>query len=289
MINCLIRHILLTVGLLALPVIAWAQPMVHWDQEHRLPVRLGPFSLSSTRLPPSGDDNGTAVLHVSDTQGHKSDIKIEIAYDDVYATLGVGSIDPDSPGPQLLVTSYTGGAHCCVHIQILDLVDGQLRALDIGTFDGEVVSAFPTDIDGDGITDLQRWDGRFAYAFGCYACSWMPPRVFNVRGGTVQDTSAAPRYRMLYVKDFGRAKHQCLKHVNAACAGMVADGYRLGRADEAWSIAMANIDPDDLMLPGCKVKAVNGECPEDQHFHSGEFRAALMQFLTSSDIAPPVR
>lgn len=285
----LIGRLFLMVGLLAFPAMTWAQPMTTWDRGHPLPARFGPFGLLSTRMPPSGDNNGNAILHVTDTQGRTTDLKIEIAYDDVHATLGVGRIDPESPNLQLLVTSYTGGAHCCVHIQILDDVDGQWRTVDVGPFDGEPLSVFPTDIDGDGITDIQHWDDRFAYAFGCYACSWMPPRVFNIRRGKVQDVSAAPRYRMLYVKDFKGAEEQCLKHANAACAGLVADGYRLGRIDEAWSVAMANIDPNDGWLPGCKVKVINGMCPDGQQFHSGEFREALTQFLIKNDIAPTVR
>jgi hypothetical protein len=287
----LIRRLFYMFALLALPAMAWAQPtMTKWDKDHPLPARLGPFALSSSRTLATGDNGGNAILHVTDTQGRKTDIKIEIAFDDVYASLGVGRIDPDSTNPQLLITSYTGGAHCCVHIQVLDFVDGRWRTADVGTFDGEPFSRFPTDIDGDKITDIQPWDDRFAYAFDCYACSWMPPRVFNIKGGKVQDVSAAPRYRALYVKDFEGAKKKCLEHSNAACAGMVADGYRLGRTDEAWSVAMANIDPNyGWLLPGCKVKATNGQCPESQEFHSGEFRAALKQFLIDAGIAPAVR
>ncbi len=286
----LIEWLFLAVGLLALPTMTWAQPMTTWDRGHPLPARFGPFGFSSTRVPANGDSDGNVILHVKDAQGRTTDLTIEIAYDDVYVTLGIGRIDPESPNLQLLVTSYTGGAHCCVHIQILDDVDGQWRTLDIGAFDGEPIPVFPTDIDGDGITDIERADDRFAYAFGCYASSWMPPRIFNIRRGKVQDVSGSARYRKLYVKDFKEAKSQCVKHANPACAGMVADSYRLGGSDKAWSVAMVNIDRDDgWLLPGCKVKPIDNMCPEDQQFHSGEFRAALTQFLIENGIAPNLR
>ncbi|HEX3888171.1 MAG TPA: hypothetical protein VHW05_11795 [Phenylobacterium sp.] len=284
----LIRPLFFGLVLLALPAVAWAHPkMTKWDKDHSLPTRLGSFSLSWSRESGRGDEDDFAILHVTDPQGRKTDIKSEIAFDDVYASLGVGRIDPRSPKPQLLLTSYTGGAHCCVHIQILDFIAGRWRTVDVGTFDGEPFTAFPIDIDGDGIADIQHWDDRFAYAFGCYACSWMPPRVFALRGGKVRDVSAASRYRPLYVKDYAGAKEQCLKHANPACAGLIADGYRLGRADEAWVVAMANIDPEDeWTLPGCKVKAPPGKCPKDQQFHTADFRPALTKFLADNGIAP---
>jgi hypothetical protein len=262
--------------------------MTKWDQDHPLPARLGPFRLSWSRVPATGDGGDHAILHVTDPQGRKADLTAVIAFDDVSATLGVGKIDPESSKSQLLLTSYTGGAHCCVHIQVLDFIDGGWRTVEVGTFDGEPFAEFPADLDGDGIADIRRWDDRFAYAFGCYACSWMPPRIFNVRGGDVQDVSAAARYRPLYVKDYAQAEHDCLKHANPACAGLVADGYRLGRAAAAWAVAMANIDPTDPWpLPGCKVKAPIGQCPVDQQFRASEFRPALMQFLRDIGIAPP--
>lgn len=290
-----IGYLFLLLALLAVPAAAWTEPtMTKWDKDHPLPARLGPFSLSLSRMPQKGDEDGYAILHVTDVQGRKTDIKTEIAYDDVYASMGVGRIDPDSPNLQLLLTSYTGGAHCCVHIQILDFIDGRWQVVDVGTFDGEPFDVFPTDLDGDGVIDIQPWDDRFAYAFGSYVESWMPPRVFNVRGGKVEDVSSASRYQPLFVDDYNEAKKQCLEHAyintNAACAALVADGYRLGRADEAWTIAMANIDPrNDWILPGCKVKALAGQCPEEQEFRPDEFRRALMQFLMDKGIAPTLR
>jgi hypothetical protein len=286
--DLVIGRLALVFALLTVPAAAWAHPqMTPWDRDHPVAAELGPFRLSWSRVPRPRDEGDEAILHVTDPQGRKADLKAVIAFDDVSASLGVGRIDPESPKPQLLLTSYTGGAHCCVHIQLLDFIAGGWRVVDVGVFDGEPFTDFPADVDGDGVVDIQHWDDRFAYAFGCYACSWMPPRLFDILGGEVRDVSAAPRFSPLYARDYRRAKEQCRKHENPACAGMVADGYRLGRANEAWAVAMANVDVEDSwILPGCKLKAPVGRCPEAEEYRASDFRRALAQFLTDIGIAP---
>lgn len=282
----IMQVLLFLIAMFALPCAAQAHSaLVNWDREHPLAARLGPFKLSSSR-PLKKSDDEYVILHVSVKQGRAANIKVERAFEDVVVSMGVGRIDPASAFPQLLITSYTGGAHCCVHFQIMDFIAGKWRIVDLGEFDGDPPSTFPVDIDGDGIIDIERADDRFAYAFGCYACSWMPPRVFNIRNGKVRDVSAAPRYRALYEKDFKDALEQCRKHFNAACAAMVADGYRIGRVEEAWQVAMASITPEEGWLPGCKSPKINGICPKDQSFRADEFPAALTQFLKDNGFTP---
>jgi hypothetical protein len=240
---------------------------------------IGPLTLTATRARKDKGEAVGEVVEFKDVHGGAASLVAEL-----YATIGAGRIDPDSDEAQVLLTSYTGGAHCCVHIQLLDRIGGAWRKVDVGTFDGEPFETFPTDVDGDGVADIVRYDDRFAYVFGCYACSWMPPRIFNVRSGKTLDVSAEPRYRALFEKDYRGAKAECLKHSNPGCAGLVADGVRLGRADEAWKIALANIDrKDDWTLPGCKVKAGrDGGCPKGKDYTAADFRPALTRFLAQN-------
>ena len=208
------------------------------------------------------------------------------ASDDVYATIGVGRIDPDSTEDQVLMTDFSLGAHCCVHIQLLDLVENTWRAVDVGTYDGEPFRDFPTDIDGDGVVDIVHYDDRFAYAFGCYACSWMPPRIFNVRKGKVIDVSAEPRYRKLFEVDYAKAKAECEKpqfdgaYTSGYCAGMVADGVRLGLGDEAWTIALKTVKDNAAEWPeGCRITPTKGACPKDQTLRFANYESGLRWFL----------
>ena len=286
------KRALLLIGLALLAGGAGAQPaavpMTKWDKDHSLakPHRIGALTVFSgpIRPAPADSDGGpTTTLTVVDAAGGRGQLVTEVAFgDDVYASLGVGRFDPASPEPQLLLTTYTGGAHCCVHIQLLDKLGGKWRRVNVGTFDGSPFGALPRDIDGDGALDIVHWDDRFAYAFGSYAGSWMPPRVFNIRNGKAADVSAEPRFRSLFVKDYAAAEKMCRDGGNGACAGLVADGARIGHLDEAWKVALAHFDTTvDWSFPGCKV-AVKGDCPKDQRFKTAEFRAALTQLLVKA-------
>jgi hypothetical protein len=149
-----------------------AAPMTKWDKDHSLarPLRIGALTVSGVIRPAAdpadNDSEPTSVLTVVDAGGGRGRLEAEVAFgDDVYASFGVGRFDPASPEPQLLLTTATGGAHCCVHIQLLDRLDGRWRRVNVGTFDGEPFGALPKDIDGDGALDIVHRDDRFAYAF----------------------------------------------------------------------------------------------------------------------------
>jgi hypothetical protein len=182
---------------------------------------------------------------------------------------------------------------------LLERVDGRWRTIQVGTYDGESFENFPKDVDGDGVIDIVIHDDRFAYKFGCYACSWMPPRIFNVRKGQVNDVSAEQRYRKLFEADYAKAKAACeakpfsASYASGYCAGMVADGARLGRAEEAWRIALQHVNPNAADWPaGCKITPVSGRCPKDQEFTFKTYEEGLRWFLlkngyeTSSPQAP---
>jgi hypothetical protein len=276
--------------LLASPAFAQSGAMVPWDREHPLKpgTVIGALKVASVMNRPDRRwERGADVATFIDNGGRRGELAAVVAFDHVYATLGAGRLDPDSSKDQVLLTDYSGGAHCCVHIQLLDWTGGDWRAVDIGTFDGEPFDKFPTDVDGDGVADIVHYDDRFAYQFGCYACSWMPPRIFNVRNGKVTDVSAEPRYRKLFEADYARAKEACGKPTEAPgnagyCAGVVADGVRLDRADEAWAFALGHLKTyDGDVFPGCKTQLKPRErCPAgEQYTGVDDFRPALSKFL----------
>jgi hypothetical protein len=148
-----------------------------------------------------------------------------------------------APRQQLSVvfTSYSGGAHCCVEVQVAQPAGKVWKKFDLGNWDGDGIEP-PRDVDGDGIADFVFVDNAFLYAFDSYAASWAPPLVMNVTNGKVLNVSTAKRYAALYRADMEKAKPECAKHQNGACAAYVADAARIGRFDEAWTFMLANYD-----------------------------------------------
>lgn len=198
----------------------------------------------------------------------------------------VVKLDPKSDGPAVIFTSFSWGAHCCTEVDILDPIGTGWVTVKTGLWDGDGLTEKPRDVDGDGIPDIVLRDNSFLYAFDAYAFSWAPPLVLNVVGGQLSDVSASGRYRRLFVDDMAGAKAQCLKHVNGACAGYVADAARIGQVDAAWKVMRTayqrQVDP--MFQPTVCVAAVAGHtCPKGKEQKVSAFPQALAWFLANRD------
>ena len=228
----------------------------------------------------------TPVIHVRSADGQTIDAAGAAGFGDVArARFGIGEIDPANDLPEVAFTSYTGGAHCCTLVVILSKTPLGWRKIEIGPVDGEPLDEFPTDVDGDHVPDIVMRDGNFAYAFSAYAFSWLPPVVYQVRGGRLIEASRNPEYAPLFKADMAKARAVCLDRAtperNGACAGMVADAARLGRRDFVWRTMLANYNSADRWEypQGCKVMLVEDECPKGEEIVFANFPDALKWFL----------
>ncbi|MGI8840089.1 MAG: hypothetical protein ACR2F8_04810 [Caulobacteraceae bacterium] len=223
-------------------------------------------------------------------------------------SFGVGKFDTYSPIPQVVMTSFSGGAHCCLNIKLADFVNGAWKTLTVYESDTDQID-FPIDVDGDGLLDFVLSDDRFNYVFASHAGSWTPPLILNIVRGRVADVSKESRYRSLYETDFSKTKAACETgqfneggktyptEINGACAAYVADGTRLGRTQEAWSFMLAHYDhsngadgdPNPGFLPTkCFVALVNFECPVGKEHTFATYPEALRWFLGDNGYLPPV-
>lgn len=227
---------LLAVGATAAPRMIAPATFVEWRAENGArSFRSGDVTV---RASVSGKDGDSAPAFTISAPGVAP---LRIVNDDSIAnyasSIAIGPLARGAPA-SVIVQSYTGGAHCCMHVAVALREGTRFRLVDMGAWDGDGVT-WPKDISGDGVADFQFVDNAFLYAFGSYAGSWAPPLVMNIRGGKAIDVSTEPAFRPLFVEDMAKARKACLESdrdfAGGPCAGYLADAARLGRFDAAWA------------------------------------------------------
>lgn len=143
----------------------------------------------------------------------------------------VRNVDADN-GPEVLVTVFLGGAHCCQVLALLDRQDdGSWKQYKYDFKDGFISIA------GSGKqTAMETVDARFGYMFGSFAASWLPYRA--IAFNTKRFVDVTKRYRGKISKDSNRAwknaRSLCrqgdpYEYAMGSYAGWAAGQYRLGK------------------------------------------------------------
>ena len=190
------------------------------------------------------------------------------------------------PTPAILMTSFSGGAHCCVTLTMATEQNGSWSQLELGSWDGDRVD-LPTDLDGDGVKEFRFADQAFLYAFASYAESYAPPVIHQIGEGQVRDVSDAPRYRSIFASYADRTREACEKNGNGACAAYVAAAARAGKLDEAWAVMLRSYDQAYVWdLPkACRLRTA-GACPPEAEIKFATYPEALQWFLGEHGYAP---
>ncbi len=175
----------------------------------------------------------------------------------------------NAAGPVLVVGAYTGGAHCCEQLYLIDLGTKDAEPVDGGMYDGGTVA--PVDADGDGLLEFVVPDPRFHYAFDCYACGGPPAAVFTLRDGAFTEISAEPRFRFLFVEDFNRYSQSCgtgEEWTAGVCAGLLGAAARLGIYEGTLAILKPGLGKGGKLVSGWEDFSIcaNDECTETQDF-----------------------
>ncbi len=199
-------------------------------------------------------------------------------------SISLVEMDPANNTPEFFVSRFSGGAHCCAQIHILDLVAGQWRIIDGGGWNGDEI--VPEDADGDGEQEIVHGDDRFLYRYSCYACAAPPVRIFKLIQGALADVTLSPLYRPRDEKDLPNFQQGCANHDNGACASYVAVASRLGHRDEAWRFMLDHYDrKSDWGLKDCALRDDRGNCLAEIQYKS--YPDALAGFLQQVDSARP--
>ena len=277
----------LAIGMLLLVLPAQAQvpqklPLPHSPGQQSL--QFGAASITITMPAP---ESAAPILVTAAAPGtkpvtlgldHRPDVR------EFPPNISLVEMDQANGTPEFFVSRFSGGAHCCAELQILDVVGGQWRIVDGGSWDGEEI--IPEDADGDGEQEIVHGDDRFLYRFSCYACAGAPMRVFKLVEGALVDVSMSPLYRPRDERDLLAFQQGCANHDNGACASYVATASRLGRRDDAWKFMLDHYDrKSDWGLKDCALDDGKGNCLADIQYRS--YHEALTAFLARLDAARP--
>jgi hypothetical protein len=114
------------------------------------------------------------------------DDELDLNFD---AEIKIVQLDKSSPVPQVLITTYTGGAHCCTQTLIAGLqANGTWSRLEAPMLDGSGFSF--SDLDGDGESELIAVDQSFLYACASCAESYSPSQIWKFREGQIKILSS---------------------------------------------------------------------------------------------------
>jgi hypothetical protein len=158
-------------------------------------------------------------------------------------TLELKDIDQDAI-PEVIVSTYSGGAHCCTNFTIHGWRQGQSITTETGLLNSD--GGEFKDLDGTGRQAFWTVDNAFLYAFDSYADSFAPTRIYYYRAGKLVDvTRKYPKvlrthaWRMYQTL---RQNQKEMRSTNGVLAGYVAQKILLGEYKEGWNLMLANYD-----------------------------------------------
>ena len=163
-------------------------------------------------------------------------VGVDSGLDEPDAEASIVEMDQSNDTPEVYFNSYSGGAHCCNTVMVVEKVGNTWQVVPVGDFDGD--GDFLDDADGDGVAEISTVDNRFLYEFDCYACSAAPLAIYAIKAGTVKDVSREPR--------FLAAHRDWLKHIEETLepedrwtsrgflAGWLGEKIILGEGVAAW-------------------------------------------------------
>lgn len=151
----------------------------------------------------------------------------------IYGGKSVSFRDLDGDGtPELLLSLYTGGAHCCSIEQVFDLRSTPPVKHEIGFGDP---GARLITVGGRAL--FQSADDAFAYAFTDFADSGFPIQIWAYKGGRFSNVTRS--YPALIVKDAAfywklyRSNLKTKRDVRGLLSAWAADEALLGKAAQA--------------------------------------------------------
>ncbi len=160
--------------------------------------------------------------------------------------LQIVELDNTNQTPEVLFSSFSGGAHCCSTINIFSQDENATwQHTKMEGFDGYPIGA--TTIDGIDDNVIVTSDNRFLYMFDAYALSLAPDLVYTIQAGKFVDISDDD-ILVPYFKNQATILEEQLSETmtrsNGFWAGYVGIKARAGEFDDGWAKMLDNYDRD---------------------------------------------
>ncbi|MEY2984823.1 MAG: hypothetical protein RLZZ568_1440 [Cyanobacteriota bacterium] len=199
----------------------------------------------------------------------------------------ITEMDRDNAYPEVVFSTYTGGAHCCNEVMILtsNPEGNQWFPVELGLFDGVPHPA--VDIDHDGIDEYVERDNRFLYRFTSYAASFAPTQIWQLQGMNVVDVTHQPRFLFVHQQNLDEMSQRFSEDwlqddPNGFLAAYVANKALVGQLPEGWQTMMKYYDDTPAWgLSECKQYDDQYNCLQEVTYDS--YPEALRQFLIETD------
>jgi peptidoglycan hydrolase-like protein with peptidoglycan-binding domain len=240
--------------------------------EHKgLKVRVDKEVSGEGGLPVATVTHGdkTITLRIKETDGS----------DEPVAAVRVVTLDPSvSKVPQIVLTYYWRGAHCCTVTKIASSdASGNFFGVDAQVLDGDGYEF--NDLDFDGVLELVSVDNSFLYAFASYAESYAPPRIERLDGNRLVDLTRTEKFKWYLTDNLRRMERSADWQQNGFLAGWVAAKSQLGEFQQAWQKMLQNYDRNSgWSLETCLVELPLDKCPAGSKINP-EFPEALARHL----------
>jgi len=208
------------------------------------------------------------------------------------AVVQIAEMDPGNPYPEVLLSSFTGGMHCCNQIQVLtsDHSGKIWREVTLGPFDGGDSPA--EDPLRNGRFLVVDVDNRFLYRFDGYALSRAPARFWELQGDAFVDVSHRPDFKPIHRRNLQRMadwfQQKRPGSQNGFLAGYVANKALVGELYDGWDRMIQRYDTSSTWgLQECKGNTDdNGKCLGREIVYSS-FPEALRAFLIDTGYIKP--
>lgn len=188
----------------------------------------------------------------------------------------IARLDRESETPQLVLTTYTGGAHCCMKTWLVTKPAGNPDwiMLELEELDGQGLGF--RDLNGDGVLEIAQYDNNFLYTFDSYSSSFEPVKYLALSGDQLVDisntgiASSALRQDIASLEFEARLNPENWRR-NGFLAAWVASKVRLGQGEDAWATMLENFDRDSQFnqqecLTGAEIEVCDPKLVRDIPF-----------------------